>query len=355
MTFRRQYEIVVSDPKYSRDSFLVGRFIAEDGTALNNSKVVGIDANTEPASAKVISSPLQMEFTCDYSTDGEGSDPAEATLKLYNLNEQTKRYFNSSPTYVAVKAGYRDTSLPIIYAGQVLSSTTQRDGSDTITTVTLKDSYEAIQRTRIAYKWPVNTPYRSVLQDLAGFFSSSGITVGYIEEPQRKLKVGLNRGITTEVISGDATTEFEDVNVERNDAQTPTSYIVEGYLSDALDEICYALGMTWYVVHNKVYAVNGKRGSEGTFIRAYGIIIEPENVVGLMSIMNDKTTTSSDKTPTGGIKFSTFLDGNISTEKYIEVKDIEGFEGVYKVTSVKHQLNYDGGDWLTKVEATIIG
>lgn len=335
MAFERLYEIIVSDPKYSRTNFLVGRFITDTGVTIDNPLIVGIDANTEPASAKVFTPPLQMEFSCVYSTDGGGSNSAEATLRLYNLSDQARRYFNSSPTYVAIKAGFRDSTLLIIYAGQVLTSTTQRSGSDIITTIVLKDSYEAIQRTRIARKWPANTPYKNILKDLAGMFSATGITTGYIEEPTRKLRAGSNEGVV-------------------NDTQTPSSYIVEGYLSDALDEICYALGMTWYVVHNKVYVVNGIRGSEGTYSKAYGVIIKPENIIGLMAPINDTSASASDNTPTGGVKFSTFLNGNLSTEKYIDVK-VKDFEGIYKVTGIKHTLDYRGGDWITEVEATIIG
>lgn len=326
MAFGRKYSIAVSDPitRTAESYSLYGKYTGADGRILGTTSLFSnVDANTITQSAKVFEDPTQMTFGCKYTTEGSGSAQQTATLELFNLNEDEKNYFNKSPTYVSVAAGYRDTEESIIYSGQVLDYYTYRSGSDLITTVLLKDSYEAIKNIRVSKTYPSNTGYRQIIEDLVSIYSTVGVTVG-------------------------------NLDLSTITYRTPTAHIVEGYLSDILDEVCSGLFLSWFVSHNKVYVFPGKRGTRGNFTTGMGVIVTSDNITNTIENKNSSATQlATDEENTGGIIFSTFLNPNISIDKYLKV-EVEGFEGTYKVTSVEHKLDYRGSDWYTRVEASII-
>lgn len=326
MAYNRIYEIAISDPVSALSTYsYFGEFFDKLGrkigtTSTRNSSV---DANDE-VRAKILTPPLQIEFSGTTSIEGSGSSSSSSELKLYNLSDKQISYFNQSPVYLSIKAGYSDTSLAMIYSGQVYDFSTDRDGSDLITVVMLKDSYEALKNIRVSKKYPPNTPIKYILLDLARIYSSVGITLG--------------------------TLDLDTVNY-----RTPTSFVAEGYLKDILDELCDGFLLTWFVSHNQIHIMPGIRGNKGAYKSALGVIIKPENIKGTIEKKNDSNTQlSTDDSPTGGVKFTTFLNGNISADKYLDIK-VDGFEGIYKISSVTHKLNYRGSEWDTEVEASYIG
>lgn len=336
MAYGRIYEITIADQRLSFRNFIVGEFIDASGRRITRD-LEPEDLSEIPSYAKIIKPPLQMIFSSTLEASGSSDGVALADLKLYNLNEEVKALFSKKGAYVKIRAGYEDTKLYELFSGEVVTSSTSRETADRITNVTLKESSSAVNFLRINKKYPHNTPFFYILRDLVKLAGQSGLAKGYIQEPNYDVRA---------IYENFADPESPD----HTRKQSPTTYIIEGYWKDAMDEVCGVLAMTWYVLNSKIYVIAGKKGRTSKTTSGYGTTIYEKNLKSPLESLTDNSNNQSGDTNVGGIKFTTFLSPNITPASYIDMK-VDGFKGSYKVIEVTHKLDYRGAAWDTEVEA----
>jgi len=274
-----------------------------------------VDYCTAPSEALTFTE-LQMEAVIKYNTVSSGKQTA--TIKILNLSEQS-RLFITADTSVILKAGYlKDELLPIVYVGQVISVETNLVGMDLVTTLVCSEAANILKNTTHIKTYDKGGTYLSIIEDLLKQFAGRGIPEGVDREWRQN---------------------------ERATKVFTKSISVKGNLSKTLVRICKNINFGWFISLGKITVRPIESGSFQDTIK-----IVPANVKGRIKQSDDKSTlgTFSSKTTQSGIKLSTYLNGNISTNTLLEVT-FGDFQGTYRISSVTHRLNFRGDLWDTEV------
>lgn len=282
------------------------------GTTSNGARSY-TDFNAKPANALVIT---ELRITADIQYTKEGATNKQGcVITIYNLNRDNQKFISSEDT-ILLRAGYRSidgNNPPLIFSGQVKSVETVKQGQDTITKIicTAVD----VGRKNIRFS---KTPVRNETNlDVANYFSavaaSNGIPKGRVYVPD----------IVT----------------------YPSGYAANGLLWDAMEKFCQNYNLACYVVLGRLY-IEPKAVIAPVSAR---VIVSAENIKDTIRPEDDSTGKSSvDESKRSGIAFNTFLNGNISPARLVNI-DFGEYRGDYLVTSVAHKLDLEGKDWDTIV------
>lgn len=261
-------------------------------------------------------SQLQIEADILYNISPKGKGSQPATIKIYNLS-QTNINLITAQSSVILKAGYApQKTLPAVYIGQVTQVYTRQVGPDIVTTLICGDSKNIIKNAQYNKTYVKGTTYGSILKDLLNQFSDKGAPLGEFTEGERTAKA-IGRALTR-----------------------------EGSLASSLSAVCNEIDYVWYVTLGKV---NVHPKEKSGFIETVDIL--ESNVKGVISLHDDKSgvPTFSKEAKPQGVKLTTFLNGNITTNTTLNIK-FGPFKGSYKITSVSHSLNFRGEAWDTDIE-----
>jgi|26BtaG_2_1085354.scaffolds.fasta_scaffold02386_6 hypothetical protein len=273
------------------------------------------DYSTVPSGAITLTD-LQIEASIDYNIAPAGKNSQPAVIKVFNLSDTTINFITAESS-VILRAGYqKDEALPAIYTGQVVKVSTERVGPDYVTTLVCSDGANILKNAKYFKTYPKNTTYENILSDLISQFVSKGI------------------------VQGDFT-----VN-ERTSKAITRALVREGSLSASLSAVCNEIDYGWYITLGKL---NVHPKEQNGLIESVDII--ETNVKGVISQNDDKSSTStfSKASKPQGIKLTTFLNGNITTNTTLKVK-FGDYQGDYKIQSVSHKLNFRGDAWDTEIE-----
>jgi len=294
-----------------------GTPLEEGSTSLSNSEV---NFRSQKESNALEITDLQMQASIVGTNRNAGTDLVSATIKVYNMGEGTRNFVSKVNSNVILKAGYEsDPELPIIFSGQIVEVDTKRVGSDQVTTIRCKDGYVPRNTVRISKSYE-NTSYQDIFGDLADIWSANGIKYS---------------------------------NVTLNTDQTPlilplppsaliTDWSYEGYLTQAMDDLCKELDYEWFIVNSTLY-VQPRRYRDL-------ISVATLNLSQIKSLKDQQDNFRSQSTDADkkGILVKTFLDGRLDQSKRLVISEGDR-SGSYKVVSVSHTLDYRGRDWDTEL------
>lgn len=263
---------------------------------------------------------LQMQANISGTNKSAGTDLVSATIKVYNLSEDTRSFVSKVNSNVILKAGYAsDPELPIIFSGQIIDVDTKRRGSDQITTINCKDGYVPRNTIRVSKSYE-STSYETIFKDLASIWSENGI---------KSSKVTINADQTPLILP------------------YPPSFLLtdwsyEGYLTQAMDDICKEFDYEWFIVNSTLYVQP----------RRYRDLISVVNLSlnQIKSLKDQQTNFRSQSTDAEkkGILVKTFLDGRMDQSKRLVISEGDS-SGSYKIVSVSHTLDYRGNAWDTEL------
>jgi hypothetical protein len=264
------------------------------------------------------------------------STPSAGNLSLYNINDQLKAALMAPSAMVVFDAGYStQPNLPTLISGNVKSVVTTRQGEDTVTEVEVGDGYTPYITDTVSMNFPKGTRKADVFRQLGASFT--GLAFGEVRSAPDSFK--------------------------RDVYDAPMA--VAGRLSVVMDELCAAEGFLWYMEDGKVYVQptfyvpSNINVGEGTVLKnptAFDTVrtytITEDLVKGSLKPSIDATEKGEKKTRKG-VTFTTFLDGRIKLNSYLNVK-VENAEGLYRVEKVSHSVDTRGQSWDTKVEAAVV-
>ena len=211
---------------------------------------------------------------------------------------------------ITFKAGFEsDQTLPEIFKGVVENVQEQDDGVTHRLKLTLSDGGSNIREFSTKRTYPKGTSVDTIVRDLIG---DSGLAAGPIYQ--------LNKEI-----------------------QSPKSF--SGSSHKALTTIADTFGLNYSIQDGIATLVPSNAGTSVQVIE-----INAENgMVGSPSVGGQSTNLAKDGTSSKvGVKVKVLLDGNIRPENFVDIRS-EGVNGVYKVESVQHMGDYEGGTWFSEV------
>lgn len=276
------------------------------------------DSTTIPRDAIFISDLDGFEAEISLGKVGKGKKKNPATIKVYNLDKTIIDQIQEE-SLVILKAGYTDMpNLPIVYAGQVITVSTDTSLQDSITTITCGDAYTLKKNIRYNNSFTRDTTYREILQDIITTFGVGGVPRGRFVESE----------VLDQAIKSGAT--------------------YEGYIEDVINQVTKSIDYRYYTAGGKLY-VEPKDHERSVEV----VLIEEDNVKGQIRPENNAVTThtKSETKSARGIRVTTFLNGEITLDKYARVT-FGDFQGDYKIDSIKMSLNFRGVNWNTELNCS---
>ena len=255
---------------------------------------------------------LNISFDVNKSSDNN-KNTNNAVIEVYNLSREKQKLLEEPYTACDLQAGYHDTAVKRLFAGQVTYATTRRSGADVITQIQIGTAYtELNHRTLNKLIGPGNT-YVDVIKSLA------------------------------KEIPGISKTVFNGLNVQ---ASVIDGYPLSGTARDSLNEICKAINSEWQIDDGVLYIMD----SGGTFTDNLSTAFVLSPTTGMIdrpySVQGDMRRTSKDKAKKGGVQVKILLNPEIVCGSIIKLEYPE-FDGYYRVASLRSYGEYRGSDWYT--------
>lgn len=324
--FNHRYELFVGKPselieRHNAPTGFEGQIPATIKSPDNTISIATggyVDYVTVPNGAKLITQPIQMEADVKYSIGNTPGTPQSATIKVFNLSDDTLNFIEATAA-VVLKAGYAtDAELPVIFVGQVERAFTNRIGADNVTTLVCKEAANLLKAAKFVGSYPENQTYNFILLQLIKVFQDNGVPLGGFEESDRSIQ-----------------SVKEDV-------------AYSGKLSTILTKVCKSIDYTWFLSKGRLYVQPVELDRPLAFI-------EParNQVIGTLKPNDDKTAIASKdkKGKPAGVKIDLFLNGEIGINTYLRLgAEFNTFEGDFKAESVRHRLNWQNGPWQTSIE-----
>jgi hypothetical protein len=277
--------------------------------------------------SRVWSGDLRLQASID--KNNTNSNTNNVTIKLYNPSKEDLSFITTKADkrYISLRAGYKSIKdgalvdefdgLPEVFTGDVVTISSQRLGADLVMTVVAKDSAASLRKGIISKVYPKGTDKKAAIKDIVGNWEGIIFT---------------NNSISSEVTFKSPT--------------FTSSFTAYGNIGSVLDEMIRDEDIVWHLTNNGFYMISK---SEPKLARQ--VTLKPSNVIN--DINNIQQSNLNGKTPQG-LKFRTFLDGLISTDTKIVLKDFDKLDpnnpidGDYNVRTIKHVMDTHGQDWYTE-------
>lgn len=122
---------------------------------------------------------LRISFEIE-KTNGKPAN--EANILIYNLNESNKSILKTKDNlYALLEVGYGD-NIDVLFSGDIVRSTTQRQGADFVTTMEVSDGAESLRKATLDKSYVAGTDEKTIIQDALQSMKDTGeIVVGSIK------------------------------------------------------------------------------------------------------------------------------------------------------------------------------
>jgi len=263
---------------------------------------------------------LQIKVSVSFSKEGSSSKNPQQVFEITNPLAQTISTIRDKCNVVLLTAGYDDEGdLPIICATQIVKSRLEKRGTDVVLKLICSEAYKVKRNVRISKSYSGLLSYKSVILDLLNEFTKYGVTYKAQLDGLESKYLGKAR-------------VFNDM------------------LTEALDDLCSSVNYKWYMSSSVIYVEpKNKTIEKSEFIRV--LSIQEDNLKSAIEEIQDTTNknASESKDEGKGVRLKLNLNGNLNDNDAIRITFGE-YAGAYLITSVKHDLDYEGQAWDTTIE-----
>lgn len=266
---------------------------------------------------------LHIESNISRKKDS-GQNPTEATITIYNMDEEDVKLLSSPNAVVILKAGYTADlpNLPTIYSGDVKFAYTTQQGPDKVTTVVVEDGYVAKRTAKVSKTFTRNTSVADVIKSAVENFS------------------GLSKGnIDTHTVQGIALS---------------SGMVMYGHSSTMLQKICDSYGLLWNIKDGKINVlpkVFSKESSKFASMKQKAYLITPDLVKGSVELTYSKGKRTNANTEKTSVGVELFLSGGIAVGEFVKFEGHgSDVDGLYRIDTVTHNMSFRGTNWSTKIE-----
>lgn len=261
-----------------------------------------------------VSSNLNISFDVNKSSDNKAK-VNNCVVEVYNLSKEKQKLLEQSYVACVLSAGYEDTEVKRLFAGQVTSATTRKSGTDSITQIQLGDSYTELNHNTLNKLVAPGRTYQDVIGELA------------------------------KEIPGVSRTVFNGVNIN---SQVIDGYPLSGTAREMLDEIGLAVDVEWQIDDGVLYIADAG-GTHTDDLNTVFVIAQDTGMIERpYAVSGDLRRTAKDKAKKGGVQVKILLNPSIVCGSIVKLED-DQFEGFYKVASLRTYGEYRGSNWYTEL------
>jgi len=105
---------------------------------------------------------ISFDITKDYKPEAN-----TATIKIYNLESETRNAFSSLKDRIVLRAGYKDVSVGEIFTGDLVSVSHEKTAGDVITTLTVNDGQKAIRESYSNVSYAEGASFKQIIKDIS--------------------------------------------------------------------------------------------------------------------------------------------------------------------------------------------
>lgn len=317
--FQRKYSLVIGRPQETSDSVEINANTKNFKT--KQLTQAGVKAKTYDGANFIEITDADLRATIKYSRTSDARDSDSSKLILRGLSKQTKDFIQQGDI-VLLSAGYvQDQQLPLILSGEIIVKTQQTAVAGDELTLTVAQSFTALRNISVSRSWPpADANLYRVLKDLTDLVVRSGVDFGSSKVLQSLKPVA--EGI--KFVGG---------------------YSVEGNIFAAISKLLSTYGWRYFFALDVMY-IEPKNAPaiDEVFVLNTANLKAPPTITQ-KSIKKRKKETKKHQT---GFEFTLLLDGRVKLASRIRLEQGD-FMGDYTITSLEHNLDYEGSDWDTKV------
>ncbi len=261
-----------------------------------------------------VSSSLNVSFDVNKSSDNKAKTN-NCVIEVYNLSKEKQKLLEQPYIACVLSAGYEDTEVKRLFAGQVTSATTRKSGTDSITQIQLGDSYTELNHNTLNKLVAPGRSYQDVIVELA------------------------------KEIPGVSRTVFNGVNIN---SQVIDGYPLSGTAREMLDEIGMAVDVEWQIDDGVLYIADAG-GTHTDDLNTVFVIAQDTGMIERpYAVSGDLRRTAKDKAKKGGVQVKILLNPSIVCGSIVKLED-DQFDGYYKVASLRTYGEHRGSNWYTEL------
>lgn len=231
--------------------------------------------------------------------------PAPCTIRVTNLNADSRRLISRKPVGVSLEAGY-DGMMKLLYTGDMTYVNTTQDGPDITTVIECGDGLRVYSNARARATYGKGTTLKKILRDLA---SNIGM-----ELPPNIIQ-------STDL-----------------DQQVTDGMAVFGPVRNVFTSLLAPLGYTWTIQNGKLVILKESE-TDGDYL-----ISEETGMIGFPEVGSPE---KNGKPPTITVRCILFPELRAGSRVALQSKFINGS---FKIERVVHQGDTHGSAWETEVE-----
>lgn len=250
----------------------------------------------------VVITDLRIQFDVERTLK---KNPNTCTVKITNLNPDSRKVFSKKPLHVTLEAGY-DGVTRLLYTGDMFYAVTSQKDTDIETMIQCGDGDRIFASARANKSYGKGTSVKKVLRDLAK-------SIG------QQLPANI-----------EASAELE--------AQFGAGTVTSGMLKNELTTLLAPYGYSWSLQNGKLQILRDADTS-GTFT-----LNEANGVIGFPEFGSPPR---NGKSP--NLTLRCFLFPELYPGAAVNV-DTKFLHGTFKIEKVNHKGDTHGDDWSTEVE-----
>jgi hypothetical protein len=273
------------------------------------SLIIG-DYRNDPNNGVLIDN-LQVTFDINKSSSNKAKTNS-CTIDVYNLDDDTLALLDREFIAAEFSAGYYNTEIKRLFAGEVALVTTRKQGTDIVTQIRMGAAFSALNYAILNKLVPPGATHKEALEIL----------------------VAQTKGINRAVITG------------QNCLKTlPNGLPLTGTPKQALDKLCDDNGMEHTIDGDALYVMD--KGQSYTSNLEQAILVSPET--GLYDLAYKVSGEGIKKKPDPakqeGIEFTAALNADYKAGCLIKLEQDNSLNGFYKIESVRFSGSWRGGPW----------
>jgi len=261
----------------------------------------------------------ELNISFDVSKSSSNKDKTNScVIEVYNLSKEKQKLLEKDYIAAVLSAGYHDTAIKRLFAGQVTEATTRKSGTDSITQIRMGSSYTELNHSTLSKYVAPGKTYRDVLEEI------------------RKELPGVSRAV------------YNGTNLNN---PVLDGYPLSGTAREMLDEISEAQQVEWHVDDGVLYA-NDMSGTSTDNLTTSFVINKTTGLIELpYAVSGDRTRAKKDPVKKTGVQMKILLNPEILPGSIILLED-DNFGGYYKVESTRTYGQWRGNDWYTDLRCS---
>ena len=152
-----------------------------------------------------------------------GQSANNAKVMIYNLNESNKSILKTKENLsLTLEVGYGINNVDLLFTGDIVRSTTQRNGADFISTIEVADGDEGLRKATLDKSYVAGTNEKTIMEDALNAMKETGqVIVGTIATIGDNIaQNGFSAtGLASDIVDGLAKKQDHDFSVQDNETQ----------------------------------------------------------------------------------------------------------------------------------------